>query len=121
MSTEQNGKQNWLLILSVFGVVASVVAGASVIIDLKIENGVARATASKNEELAALRADSLSRDTAFNAKLTEIETQFRAEDQMRNVQWAEMRRTISLLWESEFKTRYPSEIQFYPSIAQPSR
>lgn len=51
-------------------------------------------------------------------KLTEIETQFRAADEARNLQSAEHRRTTALLWEQVFGARYPSDVAYYPKIGQ---
>jgi hypothetical protein len=53
------------------------------------------------------------------ATFTEIETQFRASDQSRNVQFANQQRTNALLWRKSYGESYPSEIQYYPEIARP--
>jgi hypothetical protein len=58
------------------------------------------------------------RDEKFDSSLTEIETQFRAADQVRNIQFANQLRYDALLWERIFGTRFPSDIQYYPSISQ---
>jgi hypothetical protein len=59
-----------------------------------------------------------SADAKFNAALTELETQFRASDQERNIQWANIMRNTALLWGRVYQEKYPSEIQFYPSISR---
>ena len=74
------------------------------------------------DKLAALCAENEATMREHNAttreKLTEIETQFRSEDEARNIQWADMRRTMALIWEQAFGTRYPSDISYYPHIGQ---
>lgn len=106
------------MIASVISVLAVLIAGGWVIIELKIENAVSSATAQRNEDLAALKAAVAANEALLSARLIEVETQFRTEDQMRNVQWAEQRRILALLWEKEFGSRYPTEVQFYPSVAK---
>lgn len=58
------------------------------------------------------------RDQKFEAALTEVETQFRASDQVRNLQDANQWRIISLIFEKSFKQKFPSDIQYYPNISQ---
>jgi hypothetical protein len=48
----------------------------------------------------------------------EIETQFRASDEARNVQFATQQRMDALLWEKVFSNRYPSDAIYYPHIAK---
>jgi hypothetical protein len=120
MSAESgNGRSNWTLIISAVSMSGVFVAGAWVIIGLKIENSVSDATADMSRQLAELKAQQIAHNDLLRAKLIEIETQFRAEDQLRNIQWADQRRTLTMLWEKTFNSRYPSEVQFYPSISQP--
>jgi len=52
-----------------------------------------------------------------NARLVEIETQKRGDAQSRNIQWASQLRWDALLFEKCFKSRFPSEIQYYPDIS----
>lgn len=118
MSTETNGKQTVFVVIGIIGAIATLVTGAAVIFDLRVENAVLKATQTTREELAAIRGANAANEALLNAKLVEIETQFRAEDQMRNVQWADQRRLMALLWQKEFGAPYPSEIQFYPSVAK---
>lgn len=77
-------------------------------------------SAKLEQQAAEFRSDVRADISRLSAGLVEVETQFRSEDQIRNVQWADMRRTFALLWEKVFGTRYPSDVSFYPSIAQPS-
>lgn len=53
-----------------------------------------------------------------NARLVEIETQFRAADQARNVQFATQQRFDAILYEKVFGSRYPSDAIFYPNISK---
>lgn len=57
-------------------------------------------------------------NATIREKLTEVETQFRAGDEMRNLQWAEMRRTLALLWQKSYGEPYPSDVAYYPRIGQ---
>lgn len=70
------------------------------------------------QQLASLNAEVKSNEARTSSKLVEIETQFRASDQSRSVQWASTLRWVSLIWEKVYGQKFPSEIQFYPSIAQ---
>lgn len=59
---------------------------------------------------------------SFNTKLKEVETQFKASDQARNIQFANDLRFRTILWEKVFPgSRYPSDIQYYPEISTPNR
>lgn len=60
-------------------------------------------------------------DKEFAAKAQEIETQFRGEDQYRNVQQANNLRYIALLWQRTYGEHFPDAIQFYPQITQPQK
>lgn len=115
---ETNGKAAWSTGASVFSALAVLIAGGWVIIDLKVENAVLRATQNERAEIAGLKEAATVKDSLLAAKLIEVETQFRAEDQLRNVQWADARRTMALLWEKTYGQQYPTGIQFYPNIAQ---
>lgn len=57
----------------------------------------------------------------FRAKLTEIETQFLSADHIRNLQYANNLRYMALMWEKLYGQRFPSEVQFYPTISQHER
>ena len=65
------------------------------------------------------------RERTATAKLdertVEQESQFRSADQYHNVQWANTLRYISLLWERTYGQKFPSEVQYYPQIAQPPK
>lgn len=112
MSTQPtNGKSQWALVISILSVGGVMLAGAWQIVDLKIESAVIKQTSKSSTERAAFEAE-------MRTRLIEIETQFRAEDQARNIQWANMNRTQTILWEKTFGTRYPSDIQFYPQISK---
>lgn len=55
----------------------------------------------------------------MDIKLIEIETQFRASDQSRNVQFANQQRLDALLWEKTFAgSRFPTDAIYYPSISK---
>lgn len=46
----------------------------------------------------------------------EIETQFCAQDIVRNLMHANDQRTASVLWEKVFGTKYPTDNSYYPTI-----
>jgi hypothetical protein len=52
------------------------------------------------------------------AHLVEIETQFRAADQVRNLMHANDLRLISLLWQKQYHQPYPGGDPYLPTIAQ---
>jgi hypothetical protein len=54
-------------------------------------------------------------------RFTEIETQFRANDQLRNIQFSDQQRLNSMLWNSSTlgeKTKYPEAPFFHPDISK---
>lgn len=51
-------------------------------------------------------------------RLTEIETQFRASDQVRNLMHANDLRMQSMLWKKAFGQDYPIANAYYPTIAR---
>lgn len=54
----------------------------------------------------------------MRSSLVEIETQFRASDQVRNLMHANDLRIQSLLWKKSFGVDYPTGNSYYPTIAQ---
>jgi hypothetical protein len=55
---------------------------------------------------------------ANGVALKEIETQFCASDMVRNLMHANDLRQVSLLWEKEFGTPYPTNNAYYPMICK---
>jgi hypothetical protein len=68
-----------------------------------VESGVAK----NDREIAGMMAD-----------LCEVETQFRADDQTRNLMHANEMRIDSMLWKRAFGSEYPTDNAYYPTIAQ---
>lgn len=62
--------------------------------------------------------DTRSQLTTVCADLKEIETQFRATDQVRNLMHANDLRIQSLLWQKVYAAPYPAENPYLPTIAQ---
>jgi hypothetical protein len=56
--------------------------------------------------------------TTLETKNTEIETQFRSSDQIRNLMHASDLRITAMLWKKTFGMDYPISNSYYPSIAQ---
>lgn len=54
--------------------------------------------------------------TKIEVSLNEIETQFCAQDIVRNLMHANDLRNISLLWEKQYGTPYPIGNAYYPTI-----
>ena len=114
-----NGKANWLLAA---GLLFALVGGAWRIIVLQNELTKAQTEIEISDKLTAVRIDAAAHRAETDARLVEIETQFRAEDQIRNVQWADARRTMAIIYEDTHPgKRYPSDISFFPEIAQPTK
>lgn len=117
MSTETNGKSAWMMLFSSLSAIAVLIAGAWVIIDLKIENSVFRATRASTEELATVKVEATAARALIEARLVEVETQFRAADEFRNINLAGQMRYNSLLWQQCFGTSFPTEV-YFPAISQ---
>ncbi len=49
--------------------------------------------------------------------LREIETQFRATDQIRNIMHANDMRVQAMLWKKSFGSEYPIDNAYYPTIS----
>lgn len=108
MSAETNGKQTLVLVFAALGVLGTFIAGASVIVDQKVELAVLKTTMAERVGLAVME-----------TRLVEVETQFRAADQIRNIQWAHTLRFDTLLWEKTFPgSRFPSDVAYYPQVAR---
>lgn len=54
--------------------------------------------------------------TKIEVSLNEIETQFCAQDIVRNLMHANDLRNLSILWEKQFGTPYPISNAYYPTI-----
>jgi len=106
-SLSSSGKPNWSAVSVVIG---AIVALASIYIaPLQVKIADQREIDSYQIENVKL---------TLELKSVEIETQFRAEDQMRNVQFATQQRMNAFLWEKAFGSRYPSDAIFYPAISK---
>lgn len=56
----------------------------------------------------------------INESLREVETQFLASDQMRNIQLSSNMRWTAILWKKVYGDDFPT-YEYYPSIAQPPK
>lgn len=66
------------------------------------------------DHLAKLETD----NQVITAKLTEVETQFSASDEIRNLQFADIKRTEAILWNSQHGVNeYPSGPYYFPHIS----
>lgn len=54
--------------------------------------------------------------TQLEVALNEIETQFCAQDIVRNLMHANDQRQVSILWEKSFGTKWPTDNSYYPTI-----
>jgi len=125
------GKPNYGTISALAALVISMLGGGFFVISLSIKTELAPIAAKAqvsevdrgklNEEFKEVQKQ-LSESQAEHAKTTEklreVETQFRAADQIRNIQYASLLRDISMLWKQSFGSDFPSQA-YYPSIAQP--
>lgn len=136
------GKTNWALIFAAISVLVAIVlptVGAlAMFVSFSIRNAVSplesKAEVSVRDRgelhtsvgnLTDLVTANNVRDrettAEFRAKLTEIETQFLGADHIRNLQYANNLRYTALMWEKLYGQKFPSEIQFYPTISQHER
>ncbi len=56
-------------------------------------------------------------EVTLTEKLAEVETQFRAADEYRNVNLAGEMRFVSLLWQKSYGEPFPSDI-YFPTISR---
>jgi hypothetical protein len=69
-----------------------------------------------NDKLASEIRSLQLQHNSMEVGLNEIETQFCAQDIVRNLMHASEMRTTSLLWEKQFGTRMPTDNAYYPTI-----
>lgn len=104
---ETNGKSTFGLVLGGLGLCATLVAGGWVILDQKVELSVLKSTKQDSVQIAVLE-----------ARMVEIETQFRAQDQIANIHLADEKRTMALIWPKIFPgEQYPGQV-YFPQIAR---
>lgn len=73
------------------------------------------------DDVAALKASSHEQDIRLReacSQLKEVETQFRASDQVRNLMHVDTLRIQSMLWRKAFGADYPTGNVYLPTIAQ---
>lgn len=109
---------NWGTIIAACSLVITLVGaiGYAIISPIKTEIEGNGKVATLQREIADLKIQNA--QELNNARFVEIETQFRAADQSRNVQFATQQRIDAILWEKTFGTRYPSDAVYYPNIAK---
>lgn len=56
--------------------------------------------------------------TQLCSSLVEVETQFKSADQTRNIMHANELRIDSMLWQKTFRSTFPTDNAYYPTIAQ---
>lgn len=126
MTAPVNGTARWQLWVSV-GTLGLVVFGAIIALYINLANVTNTATNARSTiEAMQARLDRLDSRTAqnstdisvFRSNLTEVETQFRASDELRNLTHAADMRVTAMLWEKQFKSRYPTDNAYYPSISR---
>jgi hypothetical protein len=80
-------------------------------------NSAAIADQKKTNEAFVAQIDTLrGRVQAQELALLEVETQFCAQDIVRNLMHANDLRDLSLLWQKTFETKLPTDNVFYPTI-----
>jgi hypothetical protein len=73
------------------------------------------------EQLNAVDARDQAGSARVGSDLKEIETQFAKDNEIRNVQFANNLRWTALIWQRLYGERFPSEIQFYPTVPPPTK
>ncbi len=121
-------RTNWGLVLSLYGAVAAMLTGGWYLIDLKTSNTVAthvnpiaaKADISEKERESHGKAISelAHRQTSSEGMITELETQHRANSQIRNAFLDHMQADIAELYE-EVKKRPMPRWTYYPDISLP--
>lgn len=80
--------------------------------------GRARELDAKVAQLEAVVADHTASLRVVRSDLREVETQFRAADQIRNLTHATDMRIQAMLWRKTFGAEYPVGNAYYPQIAR---
>jgi hypothetical protein len=120
--TEKNGRQSW--VLPTIGVLG-VIIGAAVTFFVNVTSIGTRVTANE-ARIAALedKQSSLSeRQTIIrgnvielSARISELETQICAQDDVRNAMQSANLRALAILWQKVGETAFPQGDAFYPQV-----
>lgn len=100
---QKQNRPNWQVWIGVLGLCFALIGAGMVFVDMRIENRV------------------VPLETNLLKTSIEIETQFNAEAQLHNVQFAEQQRLNALLWNSSSLgkiTKFPEQPYFHPNISQ---
>lgn len=118
-SPAPNGTAKWQLWATVAGL-AVVVLGAMMTLYVQVNTAytTAQELQARVDRISASMAASQGQITQLCASMVEIETQFRASDQVRNLMHIGDLRVQSLLWQKAFGREYPVVAPYLPSIAQ---
>jgi len=116
---EPNGTARWQLWVSLVGT-GVVLAGALVTLYVQVNTAYTTANDLKDrvDRLTVQFTEARSQLSIVCADLKEVETQFRATDQVRNLMHANDLRIQSLLWQKVYGAPYPAENPYLPTIAQ---
>lgn len=127
MTSEPNGSARWQFgintVMMVFSlavpVVAFLVQTAS--LETKLEGARAQVVALDRRILALEGAVQINREdiAAQKAAFVEIETQFHAADEMRNLTHAQDMRDYAIVYRKVFGADYPMGPAYFPTIARP--
>lgn len=114
-----NGTARWQLWVSLVGV-GVILLGSMMTLYVQVNTAYTTANElqARVDRLSAQVTDDRSRLAIVCADLVEVETQFRASDQVRNLMQANNLRIESILWQKEFGSPYPAENPYLPTIAQ---
>lgn len=111
---EPNGTARWQLWVSV---ATGVLAFIGAIVAFFIQIGALSAKVGEIDARTSILADMSSRVTRLEAHQTEIETQLRAADQVRNLMHAADLRTQAVLWSHAGLGEFPISDAYFPVIA----
>lgn len=127
---------NWPTLIAAGGFIMVILGGGWAIIKMQTELAVAPITTqnaisiqdrSKINDTVTVNGNRISsveaaireQKSEFTQKLVEIETQFRASDQIRNIQMANQQRLNFLMWnKSNPDNLFPADSIYYPHISQ---
>lgn len=117
--SETNGTARWQVWVTAASV-AVILVGALMTLYVQVNTAYTTAVELQGrvDRLALALAASESQVTQLCSALVEVETQFRASDQVRNLMHVNDLRTEAMLWRKSFGADYPMGDAYLPTIAR---
>jgi hypothetical protein len=125
---EGSPRPHWQVVVGTLGALVPV-AAVFVVIVMQFSS-MSSTISSQSQDIALLKTQVQAVDNrerlqasdlvSIKMALREIETQFRASDDMANLQHAHDQRDFAVLWLKVYGTSYPLDNSYYPHVGQPS-